>query len=189
MTSRIRSFGWSWWTPWMMKCSRRPSGWSGSKWKTRRCSQYSVSVQKTMPPRTQSTAGPSPARSIPKPSSTPMTGTKTMTGTLGCTRESLSSTGFSNMRGEDLRRSLRRTVASWVDMALLRVTRAALSSQVRGVLANHHDLVAGDGQEVVPLEPARAVEEDQLDVGQGDEIPVGRVEIVGDPAAVAVPGE
>ena len=47
-----------------------------------------------------------------------MTGTNTITGTLGCTRESLSRTGFSNMRGDALRTSLRRTVASWVDMAL-----------------------------------------------------------------------
>ncbi len=45
ITSRIGSFGWSWWTPWMMKCSRAPSGWVGSKWNTSRWSQYSVSVQ------------------------------------------------------------------------------------------------------------------------------------------------
>ena len=47
MTSRLGSFGWSWWTPWMRKCSRAPTPPSGSKWKTMRCSQYSVSVHST----------------------------------------------------------------------------------------------------------------------------------------------
>ena len=45
ITSRIGSFGWSWWTPWIIQCSRAPMPSSGSKWKTTRCSQYSVSVQ------------------------------------------------------------------------------------------------------------------------------------------------
>ena len=49
ITRRIRSFGWSWWTPWMMKCIRRPIGWSGSQWKTLRWSQYSDSVQMKRP--------------------------------------------------------------------------------------------------------------------------------------------
>ena len=45
ITSRIGSLGWSWWTPWMIQCSRAPMPCSGSKWNTIRCSQYSVSVQ------------------------------------------------------------------------------------------------------------------------------------------------
>ena len=45
ITSRIGSFGWSWWTPWIIQCSRAPMPSSGSKWNTTRCSQYSVSVQ------------------------------------------------------------------------------------------------------------------------------------------------
>ena len=45
MTSRSGSFGWSWWTPWIIQCSRAPIPCSGSKWNTTRCSQYSVSVQ------------------------------------------------------------------------------------------------------------------------------------------------
>ena len=47
MTSRMGSLGWSWWTPWMIQCSRAPRPSCGSKWKTSRCSQYSVSVQTT----------------------------------------------------------------------------------------------------------------------------------------------
>jgi hypothetical protein len=47
ITSRSGSFGWSWWTPWMIQCSRAPRPSSGSKWKISRCIQYSVSVQKT----------------------------------------------------------------------------------------------------------------------------------------------
>ena len=45
MTSRSGSFGWSWWTPWIIQWIRAPIPCSGSKWKTTRCSQYSVSVQ------------------------------------------------------------------------------------------------------------------------------------------------
>ena len=44
ITSRIGSFGWSWWTPWIIQCSFAPIPSSGSKWKTMRCSQYSNSV-------------------------------------------------------------------------------------------------------------------------------------------------
>ena len=55
ITRRRRSFGWSWWTPWMMKWSRLPRGWSGSQWKTSRCSQYSVKVQISSPSATSST--------------------------------------------------------------------------------------------------------------------------------------
>ena len=51
MTSRSLSFGWSWWTPWMMKCIRRPKALSGSQWKNLRCSQYSESVQIANPAR------------------------------------------------------------------------------------------------------------------------------------------
>ena len=47
ITRRSGSFGWSWWTPWMIQCSRAPIPSSGSKWKISRCIQYSVSVQKT----------------------------------------------------------------------------------------------------------------------------------------------
>ena len=46
ITSRSGSFGWSWWTPWMIQWKRAPMPSSGSKWKISRCSQYSVSVQK-----------------------------------------------------------------------------------------------------------------------------------------------
>ena len=46
MTSRSGSFGWSWWTPWMIQWKRAPSPSSGSKWKIARWIQYSLSVQK-----------------------------------------------------------------------------------------------------------------------------------------------
>ena len=46
ITRRIGSLGWSWCTPWMIQCRRAPIPSSGSKWKTSRCIQYSVSVQK-----------------------------------------------------------------------------------------------------------------------------------------------
>ena len=44
MTSRSGSFGWSWWTPWIIQCSLAPIPSSGSKWNTSRWSQYSNSV-------------------------------------------------------------------------------------------------------------------------------------------------
>jgi hypothetical protein len=47
MTSRIGSLGWSWWTPWMIQWRRAPNPFSGSKWNTSRCIQYSVRVQNT----------------------------------------------------------------------------------------------------------------------------------------------
>ena len=51
ITSRIGSFGWSWWTPCMIQWSRAPRPSSGSKWKITRWSQYSVSVQNSVAPR------------------------------------------------------------------------------------------------------------------------------------------
>ena len=45
MTSRIGSFGWSWCTPWIIQWSRAPRPSFGSKWKTARWIQYSLSVQ------------------------------------------------------------------------------------------------------------------------------------------------
>ena len=47
MTSRSGSFGWSWWTPWTIQCSRAPNPSSGSKWKITRWIQYSASVHST----------------------------------------------------------------------------------------------------------------------------------------------
>jgi len=51
ITSRSLSLGWSWWTPWMMKCIWCPKALSGCQWKTSRCSQYSVNVQIATPAR------------------------------------------------------------------------------------------------------------------------------------------
>ena len=68
MTSRSLSLGWSWWTPWMMKCMRWPNSLSGSQWKTRRCSQYSVRVQIPIPPRVSRSSLPAPSpRSAAEP--------------------------------------------------------------------------------------------------------------------------
>src|SRR4051812_24733633 len=108
MTSRIGSFGWSWWTPWMIQWRRAPSPSSGSKWNTRRCIQYSVSVQNRYPPRARPTTSSGLKCGAPTPNMIPMAGTKITSGTTGCTRESLSRMSESNIRGEAESTSARR---------------------------------------------------------------------------------
>src|SRR3712207_4806894 len=120
----------------MMKCIRRPSGWSGSKWKTSRCSQYSVSVQNTRPPANQATIGPVLCRVAPNQISATMAGTKMNSGTLQWTRENLSSRSESNMRGEARRTSERRVGAGPVAMNLILMR-----------FGGDHDVLDGNGEE------------------------------------------
>ena len=107
MTSRSLSFGWSWWMPWMMKCIRRPKVLSGSQWKTSRWSQYSVSVQMPTPPRL-SAASFQAARppAAPSHSTATTTGTKTIAGIAGCTREKKLRKPLSKSGGEAASRSV-----------------------------------------------------------------------------------
>src|SRR5215218_7023578 len=81
---------------------------SGSKWKTTRCSQYSVSVQNRYPPAIQATAS-TPRLLTPMYARIAITGANSRTGTTGWTRVKRSRKSFSNIRGEALRRSDRRT--------------------------------------------------------------------------------
>ena len=92
----------------MMKCMRRPKALSGSQWKTSRCSQYSVSVQIPIPPRlssaTSQTAWP---RSSPSHVIATTTGTKTIAGIAGWTREKKLRKSLSKSCGEAERSSVR----------------------------------------------------------------------------------
>ncbi len=95
-----------------MKCIRRPKALSGWKWKTTRCSQYSVSVQKRYPPAIQARAT-TPAPAKPSTASSPMAGPKRNSGTSGWTRVKKSRKSDSNIRGEALRTSERRMIQGY----------------------------------------------------------------------------
>ncbi len=80
---------------------------SGSKWKTTRCSQYSVSVQNTQPAKANSRVAstPLPPRSTTNRAVT--AGPNRAGGTAGCTRDSRSRVSDLNIRGEALSVSVR----------------------------------------------------------------------------------
>ena len=101
MTSRIASFGWSWWTPWMMKWRRSPPANFGCQWKTSRWSQYSVRVQIATPtPKSRTVVPTASPRSIPSQIPATTTGMKTIAGMAGWTREKKSRNLLSNIGGE-----------------------------------------------------------------------------------------
>src|SRR5215213_2735354 len=108
MTRRSGSFGWSWWTPWMIQWNRAPGPDSGSKWKTIRWIQYSISVQNSQPTATSATVSPVVSCRAPSTNSTPTTGRKISGGTAGWTRESRSRRSESNILGEVFRTSVLR---------------------------------------------------------------------------------
>ena len=72
----------------MIQCSRAPIPSSGSKWKTSRCSQYSVSVQKTQPPAIQAVTSSGGWPSWPSANRTAIAGMKMTSGMTGWTRDS-----------------------------------------------------------------------------------------------------
>ena len=65
----------------MIQCSRAPQPSSGSKWNTRRCIQYSVSVQNSQPPATSPIASAVVVLLAPSAKSTAIAGPKTTAGT------------------------------------------------------------------------------------------------------------
>src|SRR5690348_4874233 len=137
-----------------------------------------------------------------------MTGTKMIGGTLQWTRENFSNRAQSNIRGEARRISLRlmpsRSSARRVAIRKTYLAAPAglrsgsgcgLSGPVRtgprslqAVAVQRHGerhVRQRDGQERPALR-LPAVEGDKLDVGQGQEHPVGGIEVIGEAAAIAV---
>src|SRR5829696_3421568 len=108
ITRRSGSLGWSWWTPWMIQWKRAPGPDSGSKWKTIRWIQYSISVQNSQPAATSPAVSPVFSSRAPTTNSTPTAGRKISGGTAGCTRDRRSRRSESNILGEALRTSVRR---------------------------------------------------------------------------------
>ena len=90
----------------MIQCSRAPKPCSGSKWKTMRCSQYSKSVHSAYQPITSPILGGRRTINNLQAPSSPIPGTKMITGTSGCTREQASSSRDSNIGGESLSTSV-----------------------------------------------------------------------------------
>src|SRR5262249_4244290 len=111
-----------------------------------------------------------------------MTGPNRIGGTAGCTRDSLSSTSDSNIRGEALRTSLR--LNPWSSS----LDAMALNDSYLGALCGHrqHDVLERKRHERVALHRA-AIEGRDLDVGQRDEHPLTGIQVIGEPAAITVP--
>src|SRR5689334_21575230 len=110
-----------------------------------------------------------------------ITGPNRIGGTAGCTRESLSSRSDSNIRGEALSTSLR--LSPWSSS----LDAIALNDSYLCVVCGHrqHDVLQRKRDELVALHRP-ALERCHLDIGQRDERPFTGIQVIGEPAAIAV---
>src|ERR1035437_9381360 len=90
----------------MIQCSRAPIPWSGSKWNTILCSQYSNSVHSPYPPIASAIVLARLLLERLHALNTAIAGPKIRIGTIGCTREQASSHRDSNIGGESLSTSV-----------------------------------------------------------------------------------
>src|SRR6478736_7805803 len=111
-----------------------------------------------------------------------ITGPNRIGGTAGCTRESLSSRFDSNIRGEARSTSLR--LSPWSSS----LDAMAVNDSYLRVVCGHrqHHVVKRQRQERVAFHRA-ALERCHLDIGQRDEGPLTGIQVIREPAAVAVP--
>src|SRR5690242_9353160 len=111
-----------------------------------------------------------------------ITGPNRIGGTAGCTRESLSSRFDSNIRGEARSTSLR--LSPWSSSVDAMTVNDSYLGPVCG--PRQHDVLKRQRQKRVVVDRA-ALERCDFDIGQRDEGPLTGIQVIGEPAAVAVP--